>query len=593
TALHSNLRDENGVSTGASFQLTGNLVTTVASNDLPGTFRIAANGSSGFFQSYAFLSNTGTPGNADTSSFSIGGLDAFGSANLYFYATWNFAAAGSEFRVSSDGGATWTAWKLANGIPAGSTAAFSEGHSYVVFTNMAICTNGTILGEWRTTTAGGGVYNRGPFNAVQIYADPEPPEPPAPPLSSSLLHRKLYVILLGGQSNAVGWGYRQYLLDTGDLLAEPQPDVLFYHYALSSPFFPNTLTNLQSGSGQYRYDAPSAGKVLQYPALTNAPISRFGPELSMGRVIRDRIKIPNSKVAVIKYAFQGSSLYQDWLPDGTANSATDGPLYQMFQTTVRGGLAALTNQYPDYEIEILGMGWVQGEADATVLSAANSYRTNLTKFVADVRATFGTNLVFALSKLSPNQNIGAYYTTVRTAQQAVADADPRVVATETIGTNYLGATGFTETSIHFLSSSLLQIGRDLGNAIVTASGLDTDEDGLPDAWENGYAPGVAGLGNSPEADYDGDGLTDMQEYQIGTSPIDPADRLDLSLSSDLVGHWSAKKDIRYHVMVSSNLTSWVEFGNPVLLRNSNSTVAVDFSPYMATNRSGFFRIEVR
>ena len=85
----------------------------------------------------------------------------------------------------------------------------------------------------------------------------------------------------------------------------------------------------------------------------------------------------------------------------------------------------------------------------------------------------------------------------------------------------------------------------------------------------------------------------MQEYQIGTSPIDPADRLDLSLSSDLVGHWSAKKDIRYLVMVSSNLTSWVEFGNPVLLRNSNSTVAVDFSPYMATNRSVFFRIEVR
>ncbi|MGN6643482.1 MAG: hypothetical protein ACTHKU_10845, partial [Verrucomicrobiota bacterium] len=62
TALHSNLRDENGVDTGISFQLTGHLVTTVAENDAAGTFRIAASGSGGFFQSYAFLQNSGTPG---------------------------------------------------------------------------------------------------------------------------------------------------------------------------------------------------------------------------------------------------------------------------------------------------------------------------------------------------------------------------------------------------------------------------------------------------------------------------------------------------------------------------------------------------
>ncbi|HTL71812.1 MAG TPA: sialate O-acetylesterase, partial [bacterium] len=475
-------------------------------------------------------------------------------------------------------------------------AAFAEGHSYVMFTNLAVAGDGTLRGEWKTTTAGGSLHNRAPFNALQIVGLPTSPvitEPPPPPLKLSLLHRKLYVVLLGGQSNAVGWGYRQYLLASGDPLAESQPDVLFYFYALSNPYFPNTLTNLQCGSGQFRYDAPTSGKVLQYPELTNAPILRFGPELSLGRVIRDRIKIPNSKVAVIKYAVQGSSLYQDWLPDGTTNSATDGALYQKFQSVVWSGLAALQNQYPDYEIEILGMGWVQGEADATVLSAANNYSNNLARLVADVRATFNTNMVFALSKLSPNQAIGAYYSTVQAAQQAVAGAVPRVVATDTTGANYPVATGFTEGSIHFLSTSLLQIGRDLGNAIVTTSGLDMDEDGLPDAWENSFAPGAAGLGNSPSADYDGDGLTDIQEYEIGTSPVDPNDRLAFSLGSDLIGRWSAKQDIRYQAMASTNLISWVEFGNPVLLRSSNSPVEVDFSPFIATNKSGFFRIEVR
>lgn len=589
TALHSNLRDENGVDTGISFQLTGHLVTTVAENDAAGTFRIAAAGSGGFFQSYAFLQNSGTPGSPDSSSFEIGGFSAADKANIYCYATWDFGDAGSEFRLSSDGGATWTPWKLANGIPSVATASFFEGNSYVVFTNMTAPANGIILGEWKTTLAGGSAYNRGPFNAVQVHLNPVPQKPPVP---TALLHRKMYVILLGGQSNAVGWGYQQYLLDTGNPLADPQADVLFY--TQWGVLFPNTLTNLQSGSGQYRFDPPYAGGDLQYPALTNAPISRFGPELGLGRSVRDRITIPGSKVAVIKYAIQGTSLYQDWLPDGTATRTTDGPNYQAFQTTVAAGLAALTNQYPDYEIEILGMAWVQGEADAVeALSAANNYATNLTRFVADARATFGTNLVFALSKLSPNQEIGGYYTTVRAAQQTVADNVPKVVATETIGTNYLGATGYEETSIHFLSSSLLQIGRDLGNAIVSASGLDADEDGLPDAWENSYAPGMAGLGNSPQADYDGDGLTDLQEFQIGTNPVDPADRLDLSLASNGIARWSAKKDVRYHTMISSNLTSWAEFGDPVLLRSSNSTVQVDFSPYIATSRAAFFRIEVR
>jgi len=277
----------------------------------------------------------------------------------------------------------------------------------------------------------------------------------------------VYVILLGGQSNALGWGYHQYLLDIGSPLADPQTDVEFFS-GVGGMYLPNnTLTNLQSGSANSRIADKTPSNPQQYPSITNVPINRFGPELSIGRTVRDLIHTPNSKVAIIKHAIGGSSLSSDWLPDGTASSASDGSVYQGFQTTVQNGLTALQNQYPSYEVEIIGMGWVQGEADS---GDAAAYQTNLTTFIQDVHATYGTNLIFALSKLSPNQS-GTDYTAMRAAQQAVADADPRVIATETTGTNYLTAIGFAESWVHYLSASYLQIGEDLGNAIFAASDL--------------------------------------------------------------------------------------------------------------------------
>jgi hypothetical protein len=286
--------------------------------------------------------------------------------------------------------------------------------------------------------------------------------------------KKLYVILFGGQSNALGYGYEQYLVDSTNALANPQTDVDFYF--TPNEFLPgSTLTNLQSGSGNI--DVKGTAYVNQQYPPQSSPVNRFGPELSLGRTVRDLIHETDSKVAVIKYALGGTSLYNPnhWLPDGTANRTADGGVYKTFQTTVWSGLAALSNNYPDYEIEILGMGWVQGEADATSATEYTNYQANLTTFIQDIRATFGTNIIFALSKLSPNQNTIPYLTEVRAQQDAVAATVPNVRATETIGTNYAVATAYAEGSLHYLSPSLVQIGQDLGNAIVDASGLAAEQ----------------------------------------------------------------------------------------------------------------------
>jgi hypothetical protein len=407
-----------------------------------------------------------------------------------------------------------------------------------------------------------------------------------------LLNKKVYLLLFGGQSNALGWGYHQYLLDNNDPLQVPQVDIDFLYrrpYGNTGILPENTLISLQSGNSNTGVKQPG-----EYPLLTNAPISRFGPELTFARTVRDGISIPNSKVAIMKYAYGGSALYNPdhWLPDGTADCSADAPLYQRFQQTVWRTIAALKNKYPTYEVEILGMGWEQGGSDA-LDGHGSEYETNLTLFVQDIRATFGENLPFVLSKLSPNQGSVELRELVRAGQQAVADADPLVEATETLGTNYLTSVGLSEGQGHYKTPGLMQIGRDLGNALLGICGLDSDNDGLPDDWENSYPPGTAGLGDTPEADFDQDGVTDREEFRIGTSPVDPADRLELSLDSSLTGRWQAGKDIVYTVLQSTNLATWTEFGTPVLLRNADGLAQVDFSQHVAeADGKGFFKLLV-
>jgi hypothetical protein len=52
----------------------------------------------------------------------------------------------------------------------------------------------------------------------------------------------------------------------------------------------------------------------------------------------------------------------------------------------------------------------------------------------------------------------------------------------------------------------------------TGGGVDSDGDGLPDAWE--LANGLNPLANDASQDNDGDGLSNLQEYLTGTNPND-------------------------------------------------------------------------
>ena len=230
------------------------------------------------------------------------------------------------------------------------------------------------------------------------------------------------VILLGGQSNMDGRG------DSDDLpegLKSPQKDVLFYYRGNAS------LTTLRPGSGR-----------------------DFGPELQFGRTIAD--KFASDNFALIKHAVGGTDLHTDWDPSG-------GETYGEFRDTVKDGLAALTDAGHTYEI--VGMLWTQGERDGKDGRTTAQYEADLNAFIGDVRARYGEDLPFFLSRLSSGQtDVPANgLAQIRAAQNNVAANDSNAYLIDTDGFGLKG------DDLHFDAAGQVKLGQAFGAAYVNAA----------------------------------------------------------------------------------------------------------------------------
>jgi hypothetical protein len=62
----------------------------------------------------------------------------------------------------------------------------------------------------------------------------------------------------------------------------------------------------------------------------------------------------------------------------------------------------------------------------------------------------------------------------------------------------------------------------------TTNAFDADSDGLSDAWEVQYFGAINNPNATPNADPDGDGFTNLQEYYSGTNPVDPNSSLKIN-----------------------------------------------------------------
>jgi hypothetical protein len=378
------------------------------------------------------------------------------------------------------------------------------------------------------------------------------------------------VYLVGGQSNADGYGITSQL--SAELQA-PQPDIDFYHGngGGNSPLPANQVIRLQPGSGSMTGNAGG-----------------FGPELSFAIDIHQTLGSQGARIAVIKHTLGGTSLHTDWFPGGDDTTSGDGPVYQAFQTTASNGLAALASFYPAASIQLEGMIWHQGEADAGNATTAGNYQTNLTNFIADVRATYGSGLKFGIAQLSDNQTSlnPTNRATVKAAQAAVADADP---LNHLVTTDDLPMGG--SSTIHFGTSGNLTIGTRLATGMRQVPINDGDPNGLDDGWEELYW-GIGNTGQDPGGDDDQDGLTNLEEFLWLSNPlvsnvISPT----LQTSPEETITWPSSPDRRYLIEVSPDLGQWQRLDSFIPGSAGTTTSYVLPADPSATRR--FFRVGVQ
>jgi iduronate 2-sulfatase len=174
------------------------------------------------------------------------------------------------------------------------------------------------------------------------------------------------VFLVAGQSNCDGRGPASGL--TGPLAkwAKPQDDV-------SITYSCSKLRGPALTSGGFRPLQPGWSVAPGKNRPTELPSGTFGPEVSFGRAMADRMK--DKKVALVKFAEGGTSLAKDWNPE------VKDRLYAAFLDFTRTSLKDLKDK--GHTVTVRGMIWHQGESDAAL--TAEEYEKHLTAFIGRVR----------------------------------------------------------------------------------------------------------------------------------------------------------------------------------------------------------------
>ena len=185
--------------------------------------------------------------------------------------------------------------------------------------------------------------------------------------------KEVQVVLLAGQSNMAGAGNYDDLDESIKRRIEK----------VSNRVFISQSNSLQKPLSWYK-NKPS--KKYQFT-------KRFGPELMIGLTLAE--KYPKKEFLLIKYAKGGTALYGAWNPNWTLEKAKEVEkgvkkqswnLVQQHFDLIHKNLEILKEKGKSYKI--IGMTWMQGENDAVLDKAANSYADNLEILIKKYRTAF-------------------------------------------------------------------------------------------------------------------------------------------------------------------------------------------------------------
>lgn len=315
--------------------------------------------------------------------------------------------------------------------------------------------------------------------------------------------------IISGQSNAEGYGITQNpvsgLTPSSTLTTIGRNDLNVIHNNISMFQGATDLSgSITSSAGLSLPPRDAWHAMTSYEGLAydwgsgrgNESGRRFGPELAFGYDVQ---AMRGSPIALIKYARGSSSIalsnaqsggvWRDFNPDdgGRLNQ------YDKLVSTIEGAL----NSLPAGQVlNIRGVLWMQGDADATSSAMASAYQSNLTGFIASIRADIGaiagasggrmtrssaswTEVDIFLGTIL-NSFGNANRQTVINAQNAVAAADANVfIVNGTTGLGFLSVDDWGGSGIHYDTAGQVLLGERFADAAISRidSGVQVSESG--------------------------------------------------------------------------------------------------------------------
>ena len=283
------------------------------------------------------------------------------------------------------------------------------------------------------------------------------------------------VWLIGGQSNAVGYGTDTLSASLTDSRYSTGFENVLFYGQYESNYCPDTFVPVKMGLGKQ-------GTVT----------TTVGAEIGMASVLGDS----DGMHAIIKRAHGASYLYPNtahtvsqnygtWTsPTYIANNniSTEGnkigELYNSFIDTVAYGIEMLVEE--GYTPVIRGMWWMQGEAETGTQVYANSYVELLTALISDVRNDLGeitgddlSDMPFVMGKITRNQEKLAngdyvysqptYLEVVNNAQISVTSSVENTFIVDTTGLRQLDGWHYSADGQHYIGEQFI-------NTVISSEG---------------------------------------------------------------------------------------------------------------------------
>ncbi len=280
--------------------------------------------------------------------------------------------------------------------------------------------------------------------------------------------QKAKIVVLAGQSNAVGVGYTRFLenhfdSDTVKRCTDGFEDVPinYFSHNKKSNGFQKTAVNLSQ-----------AGK------------ETFGPEVSLAEALSGE---KDEKYFIVKCAFGDTALYHDWLSPSSQNGYNpdarapficgDAAQLGEFRKGDKGWcyneLVAITKESIDilenagYSIEISAFLWMQGESDSLGEQNVDAYIGRYENLLNDFSAEFSQYLGKCIWVDAGISRIWPFYSQINELKKEFAKAKGyRFIDTISSGLTTENEPPESPDIYHYDSDSVIKLGKLFANEIL-------------------------------------------------------------------------------------------------------------------------------